>query len=159
MTTFGITGHQQAPPDVWSWIKQRLSDRLAGEADLHGITSLAAGADQLFATLIYKFGGTLTVVLPCRGYETTFEKPEDRARFDSLLASASSVRKLAYAKPSEAAYMAAGKCVAESCDVLLAVWDGKPARGLGGTADVVDYARSLGRTVEIIWPERNLATN
>jgi hypothetical protein len=35
---------------------------------------------------------------------------------------------------------------------LLAVWDGKPARGHGGTADVVAAAREQGRTVRVIWP-------
>ena len=35
-------------------------------------------------------------------------------------------------------------------DALLALWDGQAARGKGGTADVVDYARSLGKPVIII---------
>lgn len=38
-------------------------------------------------------------------------------------------------------------------DRLLAVWDGKPARGFGGTADVVAYARRVGVPVDVIWPE------
>ena len=35
-------------------------------------------------------------------------------------------------------------------DVLIAVWDGQPARGKGGTADVVDYAKSLGKPLVVI---------
>ena len=35
--------------------------------------------------------------------------------------------------------------------VLVAVWDGQPARGLGGTADVV--ARQRGVPMEVIWPQ------
>ncbi|WP_041624991.1 hypothetical protein [Stackebrandtia nassauensis] len=38
-------------------------------------------------------------------------------------------------------------------DQLIAVWDGQPARGYGGTADVVDYARDHGIDVTVIWPE------
>lgn len=34
---------------------------------------------------------------------------------------------------------------------LLAVWDGQPARGYGGTADVVAHARDRG--VRRVWPE------
>jgi hypothetical protein len=34
----------------------------------------------------------------------------------------------------------------------LAVWDGKPARGYGGTADVVADAKTRGIPVTIIWP-------
>jgi hypothetical protein len=37
-------------------------------------------------------------------------------------------------------------------DVLLAVWDGQPARGPGGTGDVVAYARARGTPVEVVWP-------
>jgi hypothetical protein len=37
-------------------------------------------------------------------------------------------------------------------DCLLAVWDGKPARGYGGTADVVNAARARGLPVTVIWP-------
>lgn len=43
--------------------------------------------------------------------------------------------------------MATGLIVVERCDALLAAWDGEPAGGFGGTADVVAYARSRGRPV------------
>jgi hypothetical protein len=35
---------------------------------------------------------------------------------------------------------------------LVAVWDGQPAAGKGGTADIVDYARRHGIEVRIVWP-------
>jgi len=35
--------------------------------------------------------------------------------------------------------------VVDLADLLIAVWDGKPARGPGGTADVVAYAASAGK--------------
>ena len=41
----------------------------------------------------------------------------------------------------------------EEADELLAVWDGKPARGYGGTADVVQAARKRDLPVIVIWPE------
>jgi len=45
--------------------------------------------------------------------------------------------------------MEAGESIVNEADVLVAVWDGKPAAGLGGTADVVTYARNLGKP--LIW--------
>jgi hypothetical protein len=33
---------------------------------------------------------------------------------------------------------------------LLAVWDGQPARGYGGTADVVAHARDRGHRVRLV---------
>ncbi|UJW36868.1 hypothetical protein L3Q67_02325 [Saccharothrix sp. AJ9571] len=37
--------------------------------------------------------------------------------------------------------------------VVLAVWDGGPSSGHGGTADVVDAARERGLPVTIVWPD------
>jgi len=48
--------------------------------------------------------------------------------------------------------MAASKFMVDEADELYAVWDGKPARGYGGTADVVAYARDHDITVQVIWP-------
>jgi len=36
---------------------------------------------------------------------------------------------------------------------LFAVWDGKAARGYGGTADVIAEARTRNVPVTVIWPE------
>ncbi|NJP95187.1 hypothetical protein HCN51_38110 [Nonomuraea sp. FMUSA5-5] len=49
--------------------------------------------------------------------------------------------------------MAAGARMLDDADVLFAVWDGQPARGYGGTADVVAEARRQGVSVRVIWPE------
>lgn len=44
----------------------------------------------------------------------------------------------------EDAYLAAGQRVVELSDIVLAVWNGKGAKGKGGTADVVAYAMCRG---------------
>jgi hypothetical protein len=41
--------------------------------------------------------------------------------------------------------------------VLLALWDGEPSRGRGGTAQMVDEARRLGREVVVIPVNRSSA--
>jgi hypothetical protein len=48
--------------------------------------------------------------------------------------------------------MDASRHMLADADVLLAVWDGQPARGYGGTADVVNAARDQGIPVTIVWP-------
>ena len=50
-------------------------------------------------------------------------------------------------------YIAWGHTGVDRSSVLVAVWDGQPARGLGGTADVVAYARQRGVPMEVIWPQ------
>jgi len=49
--------------------------------------------------------------------------------------------------------MAASRAMLARADCLYAVWDGKPARGYGGTADVVAEAEGSGIPVTVIWPE------
>ena len=41
----------------------------------------------------------------------------------------------------------------DRCDVLIAVWDGEPARGPGGTAEIVAYALERGRPIVHIRPD------
>lgn len=152
MTVVGVTGHQHLPPESRTHIASGIDEVLRSRsADLIGVCSLAAGADQLFAQAVLDLGGALHVVVPCERYDETFGQA-DLLRFRKLLRAAARVETLAHPVPTEEAFLDAGHRVADICDVLVAVWDGKPARGIGGTADVVDYAKSVGRDVVIIWP-------
>jgi hypothetical protein len=154
VTALGVTGHQTIPSEARDFVVTAVQDFVRGvESPLNAVTSLAAGADQLVATELVRAGGRLHVIVPSRNYEQTFTAGEDLACFRSLLEAAHAVTRLDYAEPSEEAFLAAGKRVVDNCDVLLAVWDGKPARGLGGTADVVRYAHDTGKAVSVVWPE------
>ncbi|MGH9896195.1 MAG: hypothetical protein ACREA0_30225 [bacterium] len=124
----------------------------SARAGLIGVSSLAAGADQMFAGKVLQAGGTLHLIIPSRGYEATFDNRRDLDNFLSLSRRASRIEMLEYPEPSEEAFLAAGRRVVDTCDVLVAVWDGQPAKGLGGTADIVQYARRQGISVEVVWP-------
>jgi hypothetical protein len=54
---------------------------------------------------------------------------------------------LDFAEPTEKAFYEAGKEVVNRSEILIAVWDGKAARGLGGTADIVHFAQSRSKRV------------
>jgi hypothetical protein len=154
MTVFGATGHQDVPADAADFVTKAARRVLQhGKEPPHVVTSLAAGADQLIASLVVEGGGELDVVVPSQGYEATFSSPTARRAFTSLLRQAKTVTTLDFPQPSEEAFWAAGKMIVDRCDTLLAIWDGRPARGLGGTADVVRYAEERGREVCVIWPE------
>ncbi|SNT61903.1 hypothetical protein SAMN05216276_108614 [Streptosporangium subroseum] len=153
MTIVGVSGHQRLPEKARIHAEQKIRALLADQPlPLIGVSSLAEGADQLFVEVLLQSDGTLRAVVPCQGYETTFEGTARQA-YHRFLADAQTVTTLDYDEPGEAAYDAAGLFVVEHCEVLVAIWDGKPARGLGGTADAVAHARRLGREVIIIWPE------
>ena len=69
-----------------------------------------------------------------------------------MLTRAAAVHQLPFVESTSESHMAASKFMVDEADELYAVWDGKPARGYGGTADVVAYARDHDITVQVIWP-------
>jgi hypothetical protein len=150
----GVTGHSNVSPESTELVLGGLRDALEPLADdgLHGITCLAAGADQLFARAILSLGGRYDVILPAPDYRDTVVEPGNPTDFDALIADASDVEFMPFETSGCEAYMAAGEALVTRSDRLLAVWDGKPSGGLGGTADVVAHARRLGVPVEVIWP-------
>jgi len=148
-----ISGHRGLPAPTARLVGTALSAALAGHADgLTGISCLADGADQIFARIVTDLGGQLVAVVPAERYRDELPA-EARPEYDRLLALAVAVRHLPYAESTAESYMAASTLMIDTADELYAVWDGQPARGYGGTADVVDYARQRGVPVRVIWPD------
>jgi hypothetical protein len=149
----GGTGHRLLHAGTARIVERALYERLARlPADvLVGVSSLADGADQLFADAVLTLGGSLEVVLPAARYREALPA-ESHAAYDRLLARATAVERLDYEDSTSEAHMTAGRFVVHRADVLVAVWDGHPARGFGGTGDVVAYARERGVPVEVVWP-------
>lgn len=154
MKRIGVTGHRSIPDEVRGHVEERLRDVLGGhEGPLEALSSLADGADQLFAAIALECGADLTVVIPSGDYEEAFEGAEALARYQALKRRATQEVRMDFARSTDEAYYAAGTFIADSCDRLVAVWDGLPARGHGGTGEIVAYARALGKPVIVIWCE------
>jgi hypothetical protein len=150
----GISGHQDlgGSEDV-GWIRSALDSVLRERRPDLGLTSLAAGADQLFAEVLISRGIAFDIIIPCANYELAFQGKT----VDGYIALSAKARKqvtLSFSSPSEAAFLAAGQRIVHDCDLLISVWDGEPARGRGGTAEIVAYALKLGREVLHIDPVR-----
>ena len=150
-----ITGHRGLPAATAELVDRAIRRQLAActeASDLVGISSLADGADQIFARAALDAGGRLEVIVPAARYRD--DLPDSaHAEYDRLLSAASKVDKLDYTESTSEAHMAASKVMLAKADRLFAVWDGKPARGYGGTADVVAEAHKLDIPVTVIWPE------
>jgi hypothetical protein len=141
----GITGHQTLRGELgWEWIDAQIREVLVPWCpDCVGITSLAVGADQHFAKIVLELGGAIEVIVPFPGYETRFGNEEDHSAYHQFLGAARAVLTLPRVDDDDQrSYLAAGQQVVDRSDLLLAVWDGKPAVGPGGTADIVAYADS-----------------
>lgn len=148
----GITGHQNlgTPANV-RWVRTQLKNAVRINSITRGITSLAVGTDQLFASLLLQLKVPYTVIVPSRDYERTFDH-RTVLRYKALLNAADEIQELGYPEPSERAFLDAGKAIVDDSNLLIAVWNGLPAKGLGGTADVVNYARRRSRPVIHINP-------
>jgi uncharacterized protein (DUF952 family) len=136
---------------------------LAGRAGARGwrvVSALAEGADRIVATAGLAAGADLDAVLPLEpdDYRADFAGPGSVAEFDGLLARADSVA-VTGAWPDgsrERAYANAGTAMLGRCNVLVALWDGQPARGVGGTAEVVAAAEAAGVETIIVPVRRNV---
>jgi hypothetical protein len=150
----GITGHMDLTPATVELVRADLRAALAGvpAAGLVGVSCLARGADTVFAEVVVALGGTLEVVLPSAGYADAMVRPEHRTRFDELLRAAATVRVMPFRRPGPQAYEAANRFLLNTCDRLIAVWDGGPGSRRGGTGAFVAEARAQLLPVDVRWP-------
>lgn len=117
------------------------------------MTCPARGADQVFARVVLDLGGSIEVVFPAADYRARKVKPGNVAEFDDLIAKAATVYTMPFAESGREAYMAASEHLLATVEQLIAVWDGEPSGGFGGTADVVEAAVGRGLPVIVVWPE------
>lgn len=138
----GITGHQNlGDQETISWVEKRLMQEIPKYHITKGLTCLAIGADQLFAEVLEKFYIPYIAILPSDGYKETFDNERALEKYSLYLAKADNAIRLSFPAPTEEAFYAAGKYIVDYCDILFAIWNGKAAKGLGGTGDVVKYAK------------------
>jgi hypothetical protein len=122
------------------------------------LTALADGADRLVIKAARKTAPSRFVaVLPMsvEDYQDDFDAAS-AAEFSELLEQADAVKALEKTANREEAYHRAGVAVLDLCDVLLAVWDGEPARGFGGTGDIVALARERSRPLAWVFATRSV---
>ena len=167
----GVTGHRadMLPPGSEELLRKRIGEILAvvasGGADLlemerdcfaigpsrrRFISPIADGADQLAAEVALELGWELQVVLPFErsAYRASLANHGARERFDALVERASCLLELP-GDPDHGldAYVMTGRATVAHCDMLIAVWDGLPPRGRGGTGEVVQFALSRGTAI------------
>ena len=156
----GVTGHRRLAdpaalvPGVRAAVEGVVERFLgpAAEPALLVISALAEGADRLVAAeVLARPGATMQAVLPLPpgDYLDDFTSDASKAEFTEMLGQATSVWVARPGASRDEAYERAGRHVVDRADVLVALWDGEPSRGRGGTATVVSYARAQG--VPVAW--------
>jgi len=153
----GVTGHRDLVDDELPMIRQRVrAFFLTFMNDFPGLpitvmTPLAEGADRLVAEVAVDLGLPVIVLLPMPRelYQGDFDV-DSRTEFDAMTA-LGEVVELPLVAGSDIAAVAAGGTardlqyaqlgayLAAHSHVLLALWDGKPSEGAGGTGHVVQF--------------------
>ena len=147
----GFTGHRHLrnPAAVGEAIRAELATLRQEGKELIAISSIAIGADTVFAREVLRAGIKWIVVLPmAREVFRDDFSPEEWAAAEQLIAQASEIRILRGTDRPQA-YVDCGKATVDDSDSLFAVWDGNPARGEGGTAEIITYAQMLGRKLTL----------
>src|SRR4051794_40867609 len=156
----GVTGHRwldSSDQDLRDTVRDAVAalraacSSTATPATAVGLTivsSLAEGADRIAVKACSELGARVEVVLPLPvvDYLADFADDASRTEFQHLLEAADSVSTVPDTQ-RPVAYLAAGEAVVQRSDVVLALWDGSPARGPGGTAHIVDAAGAAKRPV------------
>jgi hypothetical protein len=167
----GVTGHrtleneEQLAELVREQIDRALERLEAKKTDLalSVVSQLADGADRLVVREVMaaaeKRGDEARVecYLPMARDEYAQAQgfdPESKREFEDLLAKATVVREPAAGaghSDRHEAYRSAGHLMVGRCDVLIALWDGLPSGGRGGTAEILAWAAA--RSKPCIWIE------
>lgn len=157
----GVTGHRTLAnaPLIEKGVRDalgRLESELSGSPHVFVVVSpLAEGADRLVAEAVLGYDKSrLEAVLPLSvdDYMLDFPTQASEDEFKRYLTKASSIKVMESSSSREEAYERAGRYVVDHCDVLIAIWDGKPASGRGGTAEIVEYAVKEKRRAILIDP-------
>jgi hypothetical protein len=172
----GVTGHRRLndvsalAASVSNIISSRYEECFGSSdrAALHNATAtpiaftvvspLAEGADRLIAQAVMEKGGRLEALLPmpAEEYRKDFRTAGSLEEFDCLLKKAHRVSvNVPDASPSDrearkTAYRKVGELVVDRTDLVIALWDGESARGIGGTAEIVEYAKRKKKPVFIV---------
>lgn len=148
MIKIGVSGHRflSEVEKISQGIDQALDqmNSVYGDRPFQVISPLAEGADCLAAQLILNRKGSELVVplpLPEDDYLKDFHSSESKSEFYKLIDLAVDVIRLPPAMSRADAYKNVGTYLVDHSDVMLVVWDGQTAQGMGGTGDVAFAAR------------------
>jgi hypothetical protein len=150
----GITGHINITPASVPLVAAELHKVLSEQVGpLVGVSCLARGSDQVFARVVLQLGGALEIIVPASDYRERKVEPGNRDEYDALVERATTVRVLPFDRSNRDAYAAANEELLSGVDLLVAVWDGTPPDGKGGTGDTVRIARRRGIPLKVVWPD------
>jgi len=152
----GICGHRSVreSPDLLSAIDkviEKITQAYSFQS-LKLVSPLAEGADCIVTKrMLSTSNASLVALLPftTEDYLEDFSTQESIREFRDLYQQARQVIELPGSMVREEAYVALGRTLLDHSTILVAIWNGKPANGKGGTAEIVLEARQ--RRLPLAW--------
>jgi len=168
-SVWGITGHRRLlqPEDLFQRLLKE-GEKMLASGEVYGLTPLAEGADRIWAKVLVELGIPYSVPLPLAQQDYERDFPESLKEFRFLLEKAQSVFTLPRCpwlsesdiQPNASGrsfqYLSAGVYIINQSDVLISAWDGKPARGIGGTAQITQIFQDFTVLKDIMDEEKYL---
>lgn len=170
--TISITGHRSLSEEQKRRIRPVIEKTINNiiftvkernpNAEFVALSPLAEGADILFARVAVSVGLPLKAILPFEEaeYLKGFTSDSVREEFHELYKLVGERDRILVghhnAKQTGELFLDMGKRLVESSDFLVAIWNGKTGKGVGGTTDVVTYAIEKKKEILVINPEDEL---
>lgn len=155
----GVTGHRdliiEDIPNLEEKVKAIVAHVKATcpHSPIKILSPLADGADRLVAKVGLQMGLSLICPLPLpkSEYMRDFKTDESKKEFGELIGRAETVIELPfvygntpenikeYDEPRNIQYASVGACIAAHSQILIALWNGKDNKEVGGTAEIVRF--------------------
>jgi uncharacterized phage-like protein YoqJ len=150
-----VTGHRpnkmggfKLPNPIYTKVCQQLEKVLILTKPDKAITGMALGVDSWFAYICIRLHIPFLAAVPFEGQESRWPISSQNT-YNKLISLASET--VIVCEGSYAAYkmQVRNQFMVDSCDILIAVYNGDK---IGGTANCVNYARSLNKKIIYINP-------
>jgi hypothetical protein len=149
----GFTGHRKLLDEdkCAATIRGVLDEwRTKTSGVVYGVSSIAAGGDLLFAESCIALNLPIRIMLPSplETFREDFDDPTWQ-RAERVMAGALSVEVVGVSQDLTERYYECGVEMIRQSQLLIALWDGEESRGMGGTADMFNFAKEQG--CPIVW--------
>lgn len=121
--------------ELFKWLDENKPDKI--------ISGMALGVDQIWALCGVRRNIPMLAALPCKGQEKVWPEKSQYLYNYILRYTLVESKYISSEGYTESCMQERNKWMVDNCDVLVAVWDGSP----GGTANCVEYARSIGKKI------------
>lgn len=131
-------------------IKEAIIKVIDEEQATQLITGMALGIDTLFAEIAIEKGISFIAALPCLNQDKMWPESSKKLYKEILSNPLCTIHYVSEAEYDSACMQKRNEYMVDTCDVLIAVWDGTS----GGTGNCVNYGKFRKKQIKLIHPNK-----